>query len=114
MAKQSQTQKAVKETRRKENRRMTAAEASKAESRGNKNFQDTVSKAAAKRKGNQTKPPAAQKPVKAPNGPTQPPATKRKSGNTPFGTAFKAARKAGKKTFTFGGKSYTTKIKGEK
>ena len=30
-----------------------------------------------------------------------------------FGAAFKAARSAGKKTFTFGGKSYTTKLKGE-
>ena len=27
-----------------------------------------------------------------------------------FGTAFAAARKAGKKTFTFNGKSYTTKV----
>ena len=30
---------------------------------------------------------------------------------TAFGDAFKAARKAGKKEFTFGGKSYHTKTK---
>lgn len=30
---------------------------------------------------------------------------------TPFGTAFSAARKAGKATFTFRGKKYTTKVK---
>lgn len=30
-----------------------------------------------------------------------------------FGAAFKAARKAGKKEFSFGGKSYNTKLKGE-
>jgi hypothetical protein len=30
-----------------------------------------------------------------------------------FGAAFKAARKAGKKEFSFGGKSYNTKVKGE-
>lgn len=30
-----------------------------------------------------------------------------------FGTAFRAARAAGKKEFTFGGKSYTTKLKEE-
>ena len=29
-----------------------------------------------------------------------------------FGAAFKAARDAGKATFTFGGKAYTTKLKG--
>lgn len=32
---------------------------------------------------------------------------------TAFGDAFKTARKAGKKTFMFGGKSYTTKTKEE-
>ena len=30
-----------------------------------------------------------------------------------FGAAFKAARKSGKKEFSFGGKSYNTKVKGE-
>lgn len=30
-----------------------------------------------------------------------------------FGAAFRAARKAGKKTFTFGGKAYTTKLREE-
>ncbi len=33
--------------------------------------------------------------------------------NTAFGKAFASARKAGKKEFTFGGKSYNTKVKEE-
>lgn len=33
--------------------------------------------------------------------------------NSAFGKAFASARKAGKKTFNFGGKSYTTKTKEE-
>lgn len=33
--------------------------------------------------------------------------------NTAFGKAFASARKAGKKNFTFGGKSYNTKVKEE-
>lgn len=33
--------------------------------------------------------------------------------NTAFGKAFASARKAGKKNFSFGGKSYTTKTKEE-
>ena len=34
-------------------------------------------------------------------------------GKQSFGSAFRAAREAGDKTFTFGGKSYTTKMAGE-
>jgi hypothetical protein len=40
------------------------------------------------------------------------PAAPAKSGSS-FGQAFAAARKAGQSTFTFGGKSYTTAMKGE-
>ena len=40
------------------------------------------------------------------------PATK-KSGLSNFGKAFKSARSAGKSEFTFGGKKYNTKLKGE-
>lgn len=45
--------------------------------------------------------------------PKSPAAAPTKAGLSPFGTAFAAARKTGAKEFSFGGKSYTTKIKGQ-
>ena len=44
------------------------------------------------------------------------PATKKSTAKhaiSPFGKAFAEARKSGAKEFTFGGKKYNTKIKGE-
>ena len=46
-----------------------------------------------------------------------PPSNKAKANGAPklsnFGKAFKSARSAGKSEFTFGGKKYNTKLKGE-
>lgn len=46
-----------------------------------------------------------------------PPSNKAKANGAPklsnFGTAFKSARSSGKSEFTFGGKKYNTKLKGE-
>lgn len=50
--------------------------------------------------------PLVTKPAKSPA------AAPAKAGLSPFGTAFAAARKSGAKEFSFGGKSYTTKLKG--
>ena len=52
-------------------------------------------------------------PLVAKPAPKSPAAAPTKAGLSPFGTAFAAARKSGAKEFSFGGKSYTTKIKGQ-
>ena len=72
---------------------------------------DAVKKDSARGGGTSAAPKASAAPT------ASPPSNKAKANGAPklsnFGKAFKSARRSGKSEFTFGGKKYNTKLKGE-